>query len=156
LFHTVLPQSFADSFGDFNYFNYNVFTILTEEFIKNSKGIKKYLPTNERIDYLIANRKRVLILLRYRKGTSYENLKEEMTENIIQCQTMLLQKSSLLDNFNISKNYKIIRMIFDNMLNMLLDSLEGDMDVEERRHIIKFAYEYNLCGFKRLIKEYIR
>ncbi|WP_123052790.1 TetR/AcrR family transcriptional regulator [Clostridium sp. JN-1] len=148
-----MPKSFADSFGNFNY---NIFTILTEVFINNPQDIEKYIPTDERIDYLIANRKRLLILLRYSKGTIYENLKEKMIENIIQCQSVFLQKSDLLDNCNIGKKFKIIRMVFENILNMLLDSLEDDIGVEERRYIIKFSYEYNLCGFKRLVKEYVK
>lgn len=151
LFYTVLPQSFADLLRDYNS---RIFPILTKAFLKNPQNLGRYLPTNKRISDLIAMRKRLLILFRYSNGTRYENLKEEVMENMTQHEIKFLQECGLY-KCNINENYKIIRMVFDNMLNMLLDSLEGDVDVNERISIVRFSYEYNLSGFKRLLREYI-
>lgn len=152
LFYNILPQSFADILRDYNS---RIFPILTKAFLKKQQNLERYLPTNKRINDLISIRKRLLILFRYSKGTRYENLKEEIMENMTQHEISFLQKQGLV-NCNITQNYKIIRMVFDNMLNLLLDSLKGDMEADERRNVIRFSYEYNLAGFKRLLKEYIK
>ncbi|AKA67772.1 TetR/AcrR family transcriptional regulator [Clostridium scatologenes] len=152
LFYTVLPQSFADILRDYNS---RIFPILTKAFLKNQQNLERYLPTRRRIDDLIAKRKRLLILLRYSKGTRYENLKEEIMENMTQHEIAFLQECGM-DNCNMTQSYKIIRMVFDNMLNLLLDSLEDDMEVNERRNVVRFSYEYNLNGFIRLLREYIK
>ncbi len=153
LFYTILPQSFAENFKDFNN---NIFAALIEAFVNNAKNIKDYIPKNECIDYLIGNRKRLLMLLRYSKGTNYENLKEESNEIVIQKQNEYLLKLNKADNSIIEKNYKIIKMVLDSIINMLLDTLEGEMEIKERMNAIRFAYEYNLYGFKRLIEECVR
>ena len=153
LFYTVLPEYFADAFKNYNS---NVFPTLTIAFFNNEQNLEDYLPNHRNVDRLIANRKRVLILLRCSKGTKYENLKEELLENIIQHEKGYLQEYGFEDNCRTTQNYKVIRMVFNNMFNMLLDSLDGDMTLEERRNVVRFTFKYSLDGFKRLITEYIK
>ena len=153
LFYTVLPEYFADAFKNYNS---NVFPTLTRAFFNNEENLEDYLPNHENVDRLIANRKRLLILLRCSEGTKYENLKEELLENIIQHEKGYLQEYGFEDNCRTTQNYKVIRMVFNNMFNMLLDSLDGDMTLEERRNVVRFAFKYSLDGFKRLLTEYIK
>ena len=153
LFYTVLPEYFADAFKNYNS---NVFPTLTIAFFNNEQNLEDYLPNHRNVDRLIANRKRVLILLRCSKGTKYENLKEELLENIIQREKGYLQEYGFEDNCRTTQNYKVIRMVFNNMFNMLLDSLDGDMTLEERRNVVRFTFKYSLDGFKRLLTEYIK
>lgn len=153
LFYTVLPQSFADGFKNYNS---NIFPTLTRAFFNNEQNLEGYLPNHRNVERLISNRKRLLILLRCSKGTKYENLKEEILENIIQRENGYLQEYGFEDNCRTTQNYKIIRMVFYNMLNMLLDSLEGDMNADERRNVVRFMFKYNFDGFKRLLTEYIK
>lgn len=153
LFYTVLPEYFADAFKNYNS---NVFPTLTRAFFNNEQNLEDYLPNHRNVDRLIANRKRLLILLRCSKGTKYENLKEELLENIIQHEKGYLQEYGFEDNCRTTQNYKVIRMVFNNMFNMLLDSLDGDMTLEERRNVVRFTFKYSLDGFKRLLTEYIK
>ena len=153
LFYTVLPKSFVDAFKNYNS---NIFPILTKAFFNNEQDLEKYLPNYENVDRLIANRKRLLILLRCSKGTEYENLKEEILENIMQRENIYLQEYGFEDNCRTTQNYIIIRMVFYSMFNMLLDPLEGDVNADERRNVIRFAFKYSLDGFKRLLTEYIK
>ena len=153
MFYTVLPEHFVDAFKNYNS---NIFPTLTKAFFNNEQDLENYLPNHENVDRLIANRKRLLILLRCSKGTKYENLKEELLENIIQHEKGYLQEYGFEDNCRTTQNYKVIRMVFYNMLNMLLDSLEGDMNADERRNVVRFALKYCLDGFKRLLTEYIK
>lgn len=153
LFYTVLPQSFVDAYKNSNS---NIFPRLTKAFFNNEQSLEDYIPNYRNVELLIENRKRVLILLRCSKGTRYENLKEELLENIIKRENGYLQEYNFEDNYKTTQNYKIIRMVFDSMINMLLDSLEGDLNVEERRKVIRFAFKYNFDGFKRLLTEYIK
>lgn len=153
LFYIVLPEYFADAFKNYNS---NVFPTLTRAFFNNEENLEDYLPNHRNVDRLIANRKRLLILLRCSKGTKYENLKEELLENIIQHEKGYLQEYGFEDNCRTTQNYKVIRMVFDNMFNMLLDSLDGDMTLEERRNVVRFTFKYSLDGFKRLLTEYIK
>lgn len=153
LFYTILPQSFVDSLKSYNS---NIFPILSIAFLKYHKRLERYLPTNRRIDSIILNRKKILILLRYSKGTKYENIKEEIIENIINSEINFLQKNGFVNIYNKNQNYRIAKMVFNNMLNLLLDSLEGDITDDERRKVIKFTYEYNLVGFKMFLEEYIK
>lgn len=153
LFYTVLPQYFVDAFKNYND---NAFPKLTKAFFNNEQNLDSYLPSHRNVDRLIANRKRLLILLRCSKGTKYENLKEEILENIIQSEKDYLKEYGFEDNYRTAQNYRVIRMVFYNMFNMILDSLEGDMDADERRNVVRFAFKYNLDGFKRLLKEYTK
>lgn len=153
LFYTVLPEYFADAFKNYNS---NVFPTLTRAFFNNEQNLEDYLPNHRNVDRLIANRKRLLILLRCSKGTKYENLKEELLENIIQHEKGYLREYGFEDNCRTTQNYKVIRMVFNNMFNMLLDSLDGDMTLEERRNVVRFTFKYSLDGFKRLLTEYIK
>lgn len=153
LFYTVLPQSFVDAFRNYNS---NIFPILTKAFFNNEQNLERYIPNHKQVGDLIANRKRLLILLRCSKGTKYENLKEEILENVIQRECSYLQKYNFADNCRTTQNYKVIRMVFYNMLNMLLDSLEGDMNEDERRNVVRFGFKYNYDGFKRLLTEYTK
>lgn len=153
LFYTVLPEYFVDAFKNSNS---DVFPTLTRAFFSNEQDLEDYLPSHRNVERLIANRKRLLILLRCSNGTKYENLKEELLENIIQREKDQLQEYGFEDNYRTAQNYKVIRMVFYNMLNMLLDSLEGDMSEDERRNVVRFAFKYNFDGFKRLLIEYIK
>jgi hypothetical protein len=46
--------------------------------------------------------------------------------------------------------------VFDSIINILMVTLEGEMEIKERIHTIRFDYEYSLYGFRRLIKECIK
>lgn len=153
LFYTLLPQYFVDALKKYNY---NVFPTLTRAFFNKEQDLENYIPNYRNIDRLIVNRKRLLILLKCSKGTKYENLKDELLENIVQSEKDCLKEYGLGENYRTTQNYKVIKMVFNNMFNMLLDSLEGDMTPEERRNVVRFAFKYNLDGFKRLLKEYIK
>lgn len=153
LFYTLLPQYFVDAFKNYNY---NVFPTLTRAFFNKEQDLENYIPNHRNIDRLIVNRKRLLILLKCSQGTKYENLKDELLDNIVQSEKDCLKEYGLGDNYMTTQNYKVIKMVFNNMFNMLLDSLEGDMTPEERRNVVRFAFKYNLDGFKRLLKEYIK
>lgn len=153
LFYTLLPQYFVEAFKNYNY---NVFPTLTRAFFNKEQDLENYIPNHRNIDRLIVNRKRLLILLKCSKGTKYENLKDELLENIVQSEKDCLKEYGLGENYRTTQNYKVIKMVFNNMFNMLLDSLEGDMTPEERRNVVRFAFKYNLDGFKRLLKEYIK
>ncbi|AGX44379.1 TetR/AcrR family transcriptional regulator [Clostridium saccharobutylicum] len=153
LFYTLLPQYFVDAFKNYNY---NVFPTLTRAFFNNEQNLEDYLPNHRNVDRLIANRKRLLILLKCSQGTKYGNLKEELLENIIQSEKDYLKEYGLEDKCKTTQNYKVVKMVFNNMFNMLLDSLDGDMTPEERRNVVRFAFKYNLDGFKRLLIEYIK
>ena len=151
LFYTILPQSFADFLKKYNL---NLFIILNEAAFDNSKNIEDCLPRDERIEYLIENRKQLLILFRHSKGTKYENFKDELTTIIIEAQKMHLQKLNLSSTYGTEENDKFIRIIIDNITNMLLDSFKGEMSIDERKNIIRFVYIYNIYGLKRLLEEY--
>ena len=93
------------------------------------------------------------------ENVSIEDVSEifdELLENIVQSEKDCLKEYGLGDNYRTTQNYKVIKMVFNNMFNMLLDSLEGDMTPEERRNVVRFAFKYNLDGFKRLLIEYIK
>ncbi|WP_160686471.1 TetR/AcrR family transcriptional regulator [Clostridium sp. C2-6-12] len=153
LFYTLLPQYFVDAFKNYNY---NVFPTLTRAFFNKEQNLEDYLPNHRNIDRLIVNRKRLLILLKCSQGTKYENLKDELLENIVQSEKDCLEEYGLGDNCRTTQNYKVVKMVFNNMFNMLLDSLEGEMTPEERRNVVRFAFKYNLDGFKRLLIEYTK
>ena len=67
---------------------------------------------------------------------------------------MHLQKLNLGSTYGTEENDKFIRIIIDNITNMLLDSFKGEMSIDERKNIIRFVYIYNIYGLKRLLEEY--
>jgi AcrR family transcriptional regulator len=149
LFYTIVPQYFADSFKKCNI---NMIIDLNMAIFDNLKNIDDCILIDEHIELVIENRKKLIILLRRSEGTKYENFKNELLSTIIEYQKINLQKLNLGELFDFKKNNKLVRILLENMLNMLLDALKDEMDIKERKYIIKFINKYYIYGLKKLLQ----
>ncbi|AWI05806.1 TetR/AcrR family transcriptional regulator [Clostridium drakei] len=109
------------------------------------------LVNEEFIDYMIKNREQILIMFTGSKGTKYESLKYEAINYMIKN----IKENYSKENNKIiydSMNYKIIKIIYENLISMMIQILKESDSPEDIKKSFKIINLYHLFGVTNLFK----
>ncbi|WPC39954.1 TetR/AcrR family transcriptional regulator [Clostridium sp. JS66] len=109
------------------------------------------LVNEEFIDYMIKNREQILIMFNGSKGTRYESLKYEAINYMIKN----IKENYSKENNKIiydSMNYKIIKIIYENLISMMIEVLKESDSPEDIKNSFKIINLYHLFGVTNLFK----
>lgn len=146
IFYAIITVSFVDTLND----------ILHKRTIILSKKYLGISVTNteenwykeDYIDFLIKNRKQLTILFFQNKGTKYENIKDELIKQLMEAKEKFL--NNYCKDINTEDNFYIFMMIINSNINLIIDILERDMSIEERKRLLKVVDNYHLYGITGL------
>ncbi len=148
IFYTVVPEDFIIGLKS---------TLLSK--IASAKDITESggnshlfsLINDEFIELMVSNREIVLIIFMGAKGTRYESVKDEVTNHLIK---VVKENYSGKDNRIIydSNNDLVIKMIYMNLLEMIMNILMLSNDLSEMQKSLHVINSYHLFGVTNLFK----
>lgn len=110
-----------------------------------------HLINEEFIDYIIKNREQVLIMFNGSKGTRYEEIKDEIINYIIENVKEHYSKENNEVIYD-STNYKVIKIIYENLIQMMAQVLKESTSPEDIKKTFKILNFYHLFGVTNLFK----
>lgn len=110
-----------------------------------------HLINEEFIDYIIKNREQVLIMFNGSKGTRYEGIKDKIINYIIENVKEHYSKENNEVIYD-STNYKVIKIIYENLLQMMAQVLKESISPEDIKKSFKIVNFYHLFGVTNLFK----
>lgn len=146
IFYAIITKSFVDTLKDILY---RRTIILSKKYLGISvTNAEENWYEQDYIDFLINNRKQLTILFLENKGTKYENIKDELIKKL------MVAKEKFLKNYykdvDIDDNFNIFMMIISSNINLIINILEKDMSIKERKKLLKAIDNYHLHGITGL------
>lgn len=149
IFYSVAPENVLEELKN----------ILTNKVIlaKNRdanemNSINKFQLINEKfVEYMVANREQVLVMISGSEGTRYEGAKCKIINYIIENVKEYYSKKSN-EIIHDSMNYGIIRIIYEKLIEMMMHVLKESESPEEIRKSFEIINFYHLFGVTNLFK----
>ncbi|AKA67767.1 TetR/AcrR family transcriptional regulator [Clostridium scatologenes] len=149
IFYSIAPESVLENLKNI-LINKLIFAKYKTANELNSKNDFQ-LVNEEFIDYMIKNREQILIMFTGSKGTKYESLKYEAINYMIKN----IKENYSKENNKIiydSMNYKIIKIIYENLISMMIQILKESDSPEDIKKSFKIINLYHLFGVTNLFK----
>lgn len=149
IFYSIAPESVLENLKNI-LINKLIFAKYKTANELNSKN-NFQLVNEEFIDYMIKNREQILIMFTGSKGTKYESLKYEAINYMIKN----IKENYSKENNKIiydSMNYKIIKIIYENLISMMIQILKESDSPEDIKKSFKIINLYHLFGVTNLFK----
>lgn len=149
IFYSVAPENVLEELKN----------ILTNKVIlsKNREAnemnsISEFHLINEKfIEYMVANREQVLVMISGSEGTRYEGAKGKIINYIIEnAKEYYSEKSNEI--IHDSMNYGIIRIIYEKLIEMMMHVLKESKSPGEIRKSFEIINFYHLFGVTNLFK----
>ncbi|HYF81771.1 MAG TPA: TetR/AcrR family transcriptional regulator [Clostridia bacterium] len=146
------------------------YAIISESFIEDTKGLLKqkieasegrdslleeqqdsfWLVNEEVIDFMVENRRKLIIVFEKSEGTKYEKAKSELVEFILVevRKSMAAQSGTseirILDSFTAG-------IIYKNLIDMVLGIMEESTDSETARRCLRAVNTYHMFGISGFV-----
>lgn len=146
IFFSVTPESFIESVKRVLYKKIVAASNENLGLLENAEDF--WLNNQEVIEFLVENRERVLIVLKYNRGTKYENTKEELIR-------FLIDSVNKTSNSNLGKKNNIdfiLKLIYSSLIDTTLTVLEEKNSLEEVKESLLEINKYHLFGIIGLLK----
>lgn len=149
IFYSIAPESVLE---DLKSILINKLTFAKDKTSNELNSENDFQLVNEEfIDYMIKNREQILIMFNGSKGTRYESLKYEAINYMIKN----IKKNYSKENNKIiydSMNYNIIKIIYENLISMMIEVLKESDSPEDIKKSFKIINLYHLFGVTNLFK----
>jgi AcrR family transcriptional regulator len=149
IFHCIVPERFLVEVKNLLVEKISSVEGKRLEFIE--KRDELWLFNNQFINFMVENRERMLIVFHNSEGTKYENEKSELVNFLVKTlkERYTEQYNQLLE---VNKGDFVIRLIYQNLINMTLRILEETKDLEEVKKYLKSINSYHMFGITHLLK----
>ncbi|NMM63270.1 TetR/AcrR family transcriptional regulator [Clostridium sp. P21] len=149
IFYSIAPESVLENLKSILI---NKLTFAKDKTLSELNSKNDFQLVNEEfIDYMIKNRDQILIMFIGSKGTRYESLKDEAINYMIK----IIKENYSKENNKIiydSMNYRIIKIIYKNFIEMIMQILKESNSSEDIKKSFKIINLYHLFGVTNLFK----
>lgn len=149
IFYSIAPESVLENLKSILI---NKLTFAKDKTANELNSKNDFQLVNEEfIDYMIKNREQILIMFNGSKGTRYESLKDEAINYMIKN----IKENYSKENNKIiydSMNYNIIKIIYENLISMMIQVLKESDSPEDIKKSFKIINLYHLFGVTNLFK----
>jgi len=146
IFNSVIPSSFVEKLKD---------VIKNKIIVWKDEGNEKYkhslLLNEDLVNLLINNRESVIILLNGSLGTKHEGIKDEVIDYL----TALVRSNYGIEyrkNINGRSSLLFIKIIFTNLINMILTILCNTNNIEELSNLLCDINIYHMFGITGIVR----
>ncbi|MCT4618707.1 MAG: TetR/AcrR family transcriptional regulator [Marinisporobacter sp.] len=149
IFYTVVPERFIETIRSLLVEKVSAIKEKKLKFIEDSNEF--WLFNNEFIHFMVNNRERMLIVFHNNKGTKYENAKDEVIQFIMTTvrDGYRVQYNQFID---VNKDDFAMKIIYENLMHMILRILEEAKTVEEVMKYLKSINIYHMFGITGILK----
>ncbi|KUO50294.1 MAG: hypothetical protein APF76_11325 [Desulfitibacter sp. BRH_c19] len=147
IFYSIMPEDLLDTFKSL------LMDKISALKVKNNLHLDQFwLINNEVIEFMVGNRERILILLKKNQGTKYEHAKKDLIGFLLGFikDNYTVAESNILST---SKSDLVIVIIYENLINTILNILELTKDLNEVREYLNIVNSYHLFGIMSLFRQ---
>ncbi|MEK4156429.1 TetR/AcrR family transcriptional regulator [Paenibacillus odorifer] len=147
LFYSVVPPSLVDYLKNVLVENIR---IDNQTFFDDVNNEKKSAIVQEQINILTQYSRQIVIIFEKNKGTVYSNAKNELIDLMIETKRPFIKDHYKRYEIGTEENMILLKIIANNVINMILDLLKYEMNADSRRRIFEALSLYWLHGLKSL------
>ncbi|MEK4188537.1 TetR/AcrR family transcriptional regulator [Paenibacillus sp. FSL L8-0494] len=147
LFYSVVPPSLVDYLKNVLVENIR---IDNQTFFYDVNNEKKSAIVQEQINILTQYSRQIVIIFEKNKGTVYSNAKNELIDLMIETKRPFIKDHYKRYEIGTEENMILLKIIANNVINMILDLLKHEMSADSRRRIFEALSLYWLHGLKSL------
>ncbi|OMD03679.1 TetR/AcrR family transcriptional regulator [Paenibacillus sp. FSL R5-0636] len=147
LFYSVVPPSLVDYLKNVLVENIR---IDNQTFFDDVNNEKKSAIVQEQINILTQYSRQIVIIFEKNKGTVYSNAKNELIDLMIETKRPYIKDHYKRYEIGTEENMILLKIIANNVINMILDLLKHEMSADSRRRIFEALSLYWLHGLKSL------
>ncbi|MEC0134187.1 MULTISPECIES: TetR/AcrR family transcriptional regulator [Paenibacillus] len=147
LFYSVVPPSLVDYLKNVLVENIR---IDNQTFFDDVNNEKKSAIVQEQINILTQYSRQIVIIFEKNKGTVYSNAKNELIDLMIETKRPFIKDHYKRYEIGTEENMILLKIIANNVINMILDLLKHEMSADSRRRIFEALSLYWLHGLKSL------
>lgn len=147
LFYSVVPPSLVDYLKNVLVENIR---IDNQTFFDDVNNEKKSAIVQEQITILTQYSRQIVIIFEKNKGTVYSNAKNELIDLMIETKEAYIKDHYKRYEIGTEENMILLKIIANNVINMILDLLKHEMSADSRKRIFEALSLYWLHGLKSL------
>ncbi|AWV33868.1 TetR/AcrR family transcriptional regulator [Paenibacillus sp. FSL R7-0048] len=147
LFYSVVPPSLVDYLKNVLVENIR---IDNQTFFDDVNNEKKSAIVQEQITILTQYSRQIVIIFEKNKGTVYSNAKNELIDLMIETKRPYIKDHYKRYEIGTEENMILLKIIANNVINMILDLLKHEMSADSRKRIFEALSLYWLHGLKSL------
>ncbi|MDH6427549.1 TetR family transcriptional regulator [Paenibacillus odorifer] len=147
LFYSVVPPSLVDYLKNMLVENIR---IDNQTFFDDVNNEKKSAIVQEQITILTKYSRQIVIIFEKNKGTVYSNAKNELIDLMIETKRPYIKDHYKRYEIGTEENMILLKIIANNVINMILDLLKHEMSADSRKRIFEALSLYWLDGLKSL------
>ncbi|WP_340396647.1 TetR/AcrR family transcriptional regulator [Paenibacillus sp. FSL E2-0202] len=147
LFYSVVPPSLVDYLKNVLVENIR---IDNQTFFDDVNNEKKSTIVQEQITILTQYSRQIVIIFEKNKGTVYSNAKNELIDLMIETKRPYIKDHYKRYEIGTEENMILLKIIANNVINMILDLLKHEMSADSRKRIFEALSLYWLHGLKSL------
>ncbi|MEK3768174.1 TetR/AcrR family transcriptional regulator [Paenibacillus sp. FSL R5-0887] len=147
LFYSVVPPSLVDYLKNVLVENIR---IDNQTFFDDVNNEKKSTIVQEQITILTQYSRQIVIIFEKNKGTVYSNAKNELIDLMIETKRPYIKDHYKRYEIGTEENMILLKIIANNVINMILDLLKHEMSADSRKRIFEALSLYWLAGLKSL------
>ncbi len=147
LFYSVVPPSLVDYLKNVLVENIR---IENQTFFDDVNNEKKSAIVQEQITILTQYSRQIVIIFEKNKGTVYSNAKNELIDLMIETKRPYIKDHYKRYEIGTEENMILLKIIANNVINMILDLLKHEMSADSRKRIFEALSLYWLHGLKSL------
>ncbi|MEK3964746.1 MULTISPECIES: TetR/AcrR family transcriptional regulator [Paenibacillus] len=147
LFYSVVPPSLVDYLKNVLVENIR---IDNQTFFDDVNNEKKSAVVQEQITILTQYSRQIVIIFEKNKGTVYSNAKNELIDLMIETKRPYIKDHYKRYEIGTEENMILLKIIANNVINMILDLLKHEMSADSRKRIFEALSLYWLHGLKSL------
>ncbi|WP_339187032.1 MULTISPECIES: TetR/AcrR family transcriptional regulator [unclassified Paenibacillus] len=147
LFYSVVPPSLVDYLKNVLVENIR---IDNQTFFDDVNNEKKSAIVQEQITILTQYSRQIVIIFEKNKGTVYSNAKNELIDLMIETKRPYVKDHYKRYEIGTEENMILLKIIANNVINMILDLLKHEMSTDSRKRIFEALSLYWLHGLKSL------
>ncbi|OMD86792.1 MULTISPECIES: TetR/AcrR family transcriptional regulator [Paenibacillus] len=147
LFYSVVPPSLVDYLKNMLVENIR---IDNQTFFDDVNNEKKSAIVQEQITILTKYSRQIVIIFEKNKGTVYSNAKNELIDLMIETKRPYIKDHYKRYEIGTEENMILLKIIANNVINMILDLLKHEMSADSRKRIFEALSLYWLAGLKSL------
>ena len=147
LFYSVVPESLMTFLTNYLVESIHIYN---KEYYDKPASRDDYFLSEEFMDMLIDYRMHFLIIFEKSKGTKYENAKANLIDTLLEAKKIYIRSNYKRYNLSLDDSIKLMRIIANNLFNMMLDVLKEDMSQSDRKAIFRAINVYRIYGITGL------
>lgn len=149
IFYSVVPESLLEKLKNIS--NNKIIFAEDKESNENKSNYKLQFVDEEFIEYVISNKEQVLVMVNGSKGTRYENIKDDIITYMMETVKKHYSKKGNEIIYD-SINYSTIRMIYEKLLEMMMNILKELKSSEDIKNSFEIINSYHLFGVTNLFE----